>query len=443
MKGGEALSGCPRVLIVGTVPYNRKTTARAFDSYFHGWDENCVAQIFSNTKTPPKGHCGTLFQITDQRMLKKRFSRSIQTGRVFLREELPSEWVDSDLEVGSTLFSKLYQIGSASNAYTHIARGILWKEKFWHSKELDEWLDEFCPECVFLSFSNDYFISEIALYVARRFDIPIVSSIGDDYYFLDNDSANPFTKAYKRRYCRLIDEVFDHGGSAIYIGNKIRDLYNGHFGLDGETVYLVSEVSHREFREMDSTSAVVSYFGNVRMGRDASLCDVADALFEINPNLHLDVYSNESDGSRLRLLTSNPNISFHGSIPYDEVLRKTDDSDVVLVVEGHEKKDIDLSRYSLSTKAADSLLSGANVFAYGSRECGVIEYLDSLKCCTVCFEKNELVPSLKKLFEDKELQKSNYQESYSWGIRNHSMENSLKVFRRVVDKAIAGYEKKS
>ena len=40
----------PRVLIVGTVPYNRKSTSRAFDAYFHYWEKENIAQIFSNTK---------------------------------------------------------------------------------------------------------------------------------------------------------------------------------------------------------------------------------------------------------------------------------------------------------------------------------------------------------------------------------------------------------
>ena len=44
----------PRVLIVGTVPYNQKSTSRAFDAYFHYWEKENIAQIFSNTKKPCK-----------------------------------------------------------------------------------------------------------------------------------------------------------------------------------------------------------------------------------------------------------------------------------------------------------------------------------------------------------------------------------------------------
>lgn len=72
----------PKVLIVGTVPYNKNLTSRAFESYFSGWEHDRLAQIFSNESVPLKGHCGTLFQITDKRMLKRKFSRRVETGKI-------------------------------------------------------------------------------------------------------------------------------------------------------------------------------------------------------------------------------------------------------------------------------------------------------------------------------------------------------------------------
>lgn len=73
----------PKIMIVGTVPYNKRSTSRAFEAYFHNWEKENCAQIFSNTRTPCKGHCGTLFQITDQRMLKRRFDKKEKTGKIF------------------------------------------------------------------------------------------------------------------------------------------------------------------------------------------------------------------------------------------------------------------------------------------------------------------------------------------------------------------------
>ena len=94
----------PRVLIVGTVPYNTKSTSRAFDAYFHYWEKENIAQIFSNTKKPCKGHCETLFQITDHRVLQRWMGKKVDTGVSYHYDDLDTEWKDNDLELGFWLF---------------------------------------------------------------------------------------------------------------------------------------------------------------------------------------------------------------------------------------------------------------------------------------------------------------------------------------------------
>lgn len=63
------------------------------------------------------------------------------------------------------------------------------------------------------------------------------------------------------------------------------------------------------------------------------------------------------------------------------------ESDITVIVEGFEEKDINLSRYSLSTKAADALASGASILTYGSLESGIIEYMQSTDAAMVCTDK--------------------------------------------------------
>ena len=75
-------------------------------------------------------------------------------------------------------------------------------------------------------------------------------------------------------------------------------------------------------------------------------------------------------------------------------------SDVTVIVEGFEEKDIELSRYSLSTKAADALASGAAILTYGSDDCGIVEYMRSTDAAVVCSDRSELKSSIEKLMND-------------------------------------------
>ena len=426
----------PRLLIVGTVPYNTKATSRAFDAYFHYWEKENLAQVFSDPKTPVQGHCGTLFQITDYRLLQRWKGKKVDTGKVYRFEELPSSNESPDIQDDSRMARKAYLFGAKHSPFTHLLRWLLWRKKLWRSDRLLEWLDEFRPECVFLSFSDDFFIPQIAYFVARRFGIPIVSSIGDDYYFNTHFSLDPMYWMYKLPYRKLIRKVLSYKGSAIYISDKIRDKYNAEFGLDGRTVYLSSTITRKPFAPVKLESPLITYFGNIRMGRNRSLSDIGSALGAIDPTYRIEVYSGEQDRRYTRLLEENPNVYFGGTIPYEQVMDKMANSDVTVIVEGFEPEDVDWSRYSLSTKAADALASGATILTYGSAECGIVEYMRSTKASFVCTDKKDLGRTIRMLLASPDLQRAYYDQQILITEEHHGLKKSCDVFEEVVRAAM-------
>lgn len=425
-----------RIIIVGTIPYNKNTSSRAFDAYFHNWEKENLRQIFSNTKTPIKGHCGSLYQITDQRLVKCWVHKICDPGLIYSYQDLPDDWKDNNLEVNSRLIDLLYRFGSNDSPLKYLLRKVLWNKKFWNTTKLKDWLEEFKPECVFLAFSDDFFIPEIALSIATRYDIPIMSCIGDDYYFNEKKSLSPFYHIYRSKYKHLIRKVFEHRGSAIYIGNKIRDKYNQEFGLNGETVYLTSDIERRQFRVIDKKFPRFSYCGNIRLGRNNSLADIGKALYTINPAFKLDVYSAEGNKEYIDVLKSCEGINFHGAVSYQEVMNITSQSDVVVIVEGFDKEDVDITRYSLSTKAADAITSGCQILAYGDVECGVISYLYSLGCAMVCNSKNTLEDQIRQLLKDEELQRHLYTQSDKIAKENHDKLRNLSLSERLFNNLI-------
>ncbi len=426
----------PKVLIVGTVPYNRNLTSRAFESYFSGWEHERLAQIFSNEKVPVKGHCGTLYQITDKRMLKRKISRRVETGKIFIRSRLSEEPAAGNTDKGGFFYKTLYHIGRLHSPLTHLLRRWVWNRKHWCTEKLNSWLDEFAPECVFLSFSDDFFILQIALYAAKKYNIPIVSAIGDDYCFNTHFSISPFYYIYKYSYTKLIRTVFAYKGSAIYISDKIRDIYNKSFGLCGKTVYLTSDMIRRNFREIDIDNPYICYFGNIGLGRSKSLSDIGTALGKINPDYRLHVYSNENRLKDTAVLRRNPNIRFIGSIPYSEVKLKSLECDIIVLAEGFSKSDINMTRYSLSTKAADALASGSNIFVYGPAECGLIQYMSETGSSEVCTEPEKLESCIRRLIVNSSLQRKNYDAAVRVTNENHTLKNSTAAIEKIIREAV-------
>lgn len=432
----------PRVLIIGTVPYNRNTTSRAFDAYFHNWPKEKLAQIFSMNKKPTKGHCKFFFQITDQRLLKRRFHKNIKTGISYLDDELEDEWKDNQLETdGNKFFNFLYRSGKKKTSFKYLMRKWLWKKKYWYTKELNDWLVAFRPQVIFLSFSDDFFIPEMALYIARKFNIPIVSSTGDDYIFNHHFSLSPFYPIYRHQYKKLISKIMSYPGDIIYIGDKIRNKYNEYYHRAGQTIYLSSEMERVETL-IERSIPVFSYFGNIRNGRNEALLDIACALQKINKDFKIHVYSSEKDNKYMKKLKKHPGIIYCGNIPYSEVVQKTKESNFLIVVEGTKKKDIINTRYSLSTKAADCLASGIPTIAYGSKDCGVIEYLASTNAVCVIDKKEDLVYKLTEYIENHDLQNSYLLKAREITEQNHRLEKSNAQFESIVMNAYHTYRDK-
>lgn len=425
-----------RVLIVGTIPYNENTSSRAFDAYFHNWEKENLRQIFSNTKTPTKGHCGSLYQITDFRLLKRRFNHKIDTGVIFNYEDLPDKNESNDLEIDSKIGERFYKSGSRKNSFKKLLRKILWKKKYWCTDKLRSWLEDFKPECVFIAFSSDFFILEIALFVADYFNIPIMACIGDDYYFNKKKTFSPFYRIYKNKYRRIVDKVFSHKCSAIYISNKIRNKYNSYFKINGDTVYLPSDIIRKEFKEINTDKPLITYCGNIRTGRNESLLDIANALQRINSDYHIQVYSAEKDKKFIKPMLSNKGIEYKGFVPYNMVKKLFEQSDITIIVESFKQKYIDTVRYSLSTKAADSISSGCNILTYGSSDCGVVEYMLNSKCSAVCLAKENLIDCLNKFLFDVNFQKELYENGENILNTNHNKNESNKKSEMLFDRLI-------
>lgn len=424
-----------RIMIVGTVPYNPNSQSRLYEAFFTGFDKSKLAQVFSNTKTPVKGHCERLYQITDQRMVKRRFNKNVQTGRRFYYEDLPDKWKDNKAEISGKGFNILYKLSGIKGPFTHLLRKFVWKKKYWCTPDFNSWLEEFNPECVFLSFSDDFFIGEIALYIADKFNIPIVAFSGDDYYFNAHFSLSPLYLIYKSMHRRHVRKIFSVCKYASLSSDYIKDKYADYFGITTMATYLSSSVKRREFRAINREDPLITYCGNIRIGRNLSLIDIAEELKKVNRNYKLHVYSNEDGEKYYKPFSKADNIVFHGAVPYSEVQKVIGDTDIFVVVEGFRKGDIEMARYSLSTKISDALASGDAIFTYGSGECTAVKYMAASGASVTVTEKSRIAEKISDLINDTDLQKEMYNSAIKLFDENHNTERNVERFRDFVNRA--------
>ena len=199
-------------------------------------------------------------------------------------------------------------------------------------------------------------------------------------------------------------------------------------------------MERKPFAPINKESPKITYCGNIRLGRDRSLIDVARALKRYDPSYRLTVYSNESDPGYIKRMKAESGVDYRGSVPYSKVKSEIEASDVVVIVEGFAAKDVRTVRYSVSTKVADSVASGCFILTYGSGECGAVEQMKRLDCGAVCNSEKELDEALPVIFGDEEYQKRCYDGSKAAQEKYYRAEDNASRFERIVNKAIDEYD---
>lgn len=410
----------PRILIIDTQPYNKMVQSRALESYFHQFDYDNLAQVFSDARTPCKGHCNKLFQITDKRLFKARFSKKIKTGKVFLRDQLENEWKD----MGQSSFKPKHK-----GPFYRLVRKWIWNKKYWDTTDLEDFVRDFKPDYIFVGFSKDFFIFDIAIHFAKKYDLPLILSIADDYVFFDEYHGEPFNKKYRSTYLKTIQKLMEMNVFCIFESEKIKQRYKKEFNVPGEVIYIASDIVPRK-RNAYSLDGDWYYFGNLEFGRFDSINIIGRTLLERKIPNKIHVYS--KDIHLINKKRCSPNVFLHDAVPYSVMMDLMEESNTLLIVEGFKEKDVRMVEYSLSTKVGDCIAFGKPIIAFGDKRCGAIDFLLEKKIGFVATNKMMLSEMIDEMFKLK--RSYSFNQQYLIALECFSLEqqsmNFLKLFEK-------------
>ncbi len=178
--------------------------------------------------------------------------------------------------------------------------------------------------------------------------------------------------------------------------------------------------------------AKVSYIGNLGLNRWKPLVEIGLALKRMG--LFLDIYSGETRKKVLAQLNNSNGIRFHGAIPANKVGEIMDSSTLLVHVESMDKTMRERTRYSMSTKIAESLGSGVCLFAYGPSDVSSIEYLVENEVACVVTRKEDLEVRLGEILSNSTLRQKYVQNALKLArVRHDYATNSLLFSEMIVE----------
>jgi hypothetical protein len=397
----------PKILVISSNCFSETTNnGKTLASFFDKYPVENIAQLYFNPEVPENLRYCNYFRITDKDILKCILRKDNICGTVFYQKDnLEEGFSRRNTSVVHRL--KKYNI-------TRIIREILWKTDKWKNEALNQWLDNFSPEIIFLCAGDGGFAYDITKYIQNKLNAKLVVYITDDYV-LPRKTLSPFWWLRRNFILKKMRNAVQESDLFITISEIMKKEYYEMFGKDSIIAVNMTESMRDETISIgnignkgNNNDLTLVYAGGLHYKRYITLNLLAQSLKKYNGDpknkqkAYLNIYSGQEPSSKvLKCLNIEGASKFCGKLNSKELKEELNCCDIPVHVESFNKKSIESTRLSISTKIPEYLSIGKPVLAIGPHQVASMEYLkDSAYCIT---NKHNIYKELKRLFNNNEL----------------------------------------
>lgn len=356
----------PRILIYEHPPINKDGIGKTLYAFFYNWSKKELAQIYTVDLPIDEELCqyhyisetgGNAENTSEARELRENKRNS----RLF---HILSNFAHSDL---GTIFR--------SAKYLNMVK---------HDRSLEQWIDNFSPECVFYGIGENVQENLYILELAKTRRLPLVLYVSDDY--MTKWLEHKHFKGYAKKLYDTYKASIDYASLMIVISDKMEELYRKQFPSIDYLVASNSAVCKRNLIDQNNNSEndkiVFSYTGNLGFGRWQMLSEFSKVIDKINRSqnevtLYLEIYSQEKPAEDILNKITDQYSSYHTNVIGDELDRVRINANVLLLVESFDSQYESILSTALSTKVPEYLSYGKNIFAWAPYYAWSLDYLKS------------------------------------------------------------------
>lgn len=415
----------PKVLVVAHNCFSKTgSNGRTLGNFFDGYPKESLAQFYISNEVPDSEVCDNYFRVTDVEALKSCY-KDTKSGRKIKKEIKTDEKQDMAL-------NNLYKRHRKRTSLNYILRNIIWDSSIWKNKEFEKWIDDFNPDIILLQLGDYAFMLRIALKLAKKRGIPLVIYNSEDYYFKDRRSLSPLYHYYRHDYKCEVRKLISYSSQSIYNSEMLQQTYQSEFQHQSTYIMTSTDITQTENKKTNSP-LIVSYLGNLGVGRHEPLIEIAEVLHKLSPDVYLDIYGTVPNKEVEKAFRECSGIRIKGFVPYDEVIRIMKCSDLLVHVENFsDYYQWDL-KHAFSTKIADSLASGTCLFIYAPNNMAFSQYLMKNDSACVVIEPKNLSVAINKLIDDEKYRQGFVKVALKISDINHNKEINKKKFIDVIN----------
>ena len=414
-----------RILVVSATPWsNDNSFGSTFSNFFKGIEDLEIASVYCRSGQPDNTVVSRYFQVTFTDLLQNLKDKSVPCGH-----ELDYRCdVQQGAEVLSDKARKSYN--NARKLRWQVlfwANDLIWSIGRWRSEELRKFLLDFQPDVIFQPIYFSKHLNQIALYCASVTGAAMVGYVSDDVYTLRQFSLSPLywiDRIWKRRY---VKRTFDACKLIYTISETQKMEYQEILHKECKVLTKIADFSGEPLLPEKSDHPMqFVYTGNIGGGRWKSLALLAEAIRQVNAERQramLVIYTATPITKQIRKALNIPmSAEIRGQVSASEIPRIQQEADVLVHVEGLNRKSRLEVHQSFSTKLVDYFHNCRCVFAIGTPDMASIRHLLENKAAVVATNKNEVLQKLELLLRDKAFYDQTIRNAWECGRRYHNKE---------------------
>ena len=391
-----------------------------------------LAQVYFHQEIPTRACCLRYFRITDSDVLRSVFTRRARF-RIFSSCDIDESASQSRTDTGN--LAKVYQFSRRRTPMIYFLRDTMWCLGKWKTRALKDWARTFAPDVIFFAAGDYAFSYRVALYLSGLLRVPITMWCADDYFIAPQQSRSLLRRLHCRRLRKLAQRVTERSKSVITISDAMQRDYAQLFGFPVQTIRISSDANPAALPRAQREG--ISYVGNLGLDRITPLVELGRALKAAQlPGFEtIRVYSGERNPATLAQITEENGLTFCGRLTEQGVERVLGASKFLILVESFDRSAIRRTKYSLSTKVAESLRSGACIIAYGPDEIASIEYLRRHKAACILNSAAEFPEAVRRLCTAADEYDAHIQCAQSLAEQFHSAKTNEKCIEKILAQA--------
>ena len=429
MSNKEIIQDIPKLLVLSNTCFSKSSAnGRTLGNFLKGWPKEKIAQFFLSGN-PDGEFCRSFYQITDGQAIKAFCFKKISNGTI------------KELDINNTSNGNVKVAKKINkNALTMLLREMIWSNRRWKKYGFEEWVDNFKPELLLLQAGDSGFMCDLAVALSKKYNAPLVVYNSENYYFKGFDYfkskgiSHWMYPLFRKVFCRKFERMIKASAHSIYLCEELKSVYDDAFHLPSSAIYTATDISvtATEDNNRNENEFIVSYLGNMGVGRADALCEFAQVLSTVSTKASLDIYGKIPNDEVENKFAKEKNIRYKGFVQYDIVQKIMSESDLLIHVESFEpfyKEDL---KYAFSTKIADSLVVGNCFLLYAPDSFACTKYLLNNEAAFVATTKEQLSEYLKLIInnvEERYRYKDNAQRLVA---NNHNLQKNAKLFQEIL-----------